>query len=76
METIFTHNGWGRYALISEFITNIIFLIGVTFLLTVVFDQGIWGAWAAFALYIFTHAAILIGGFLSKRWLNVNVENL
>lgn len=74
METIFTHNGWGRYALISEFSTNAIFLIGGTFLVITVFELGIWAAWSAFALYLFFHSTILLVGFFSKRWLRLEIS--
>ena len=31
-EMVFTGNGWGKYVLGSEFITNVLFILGFTFL--------------------------------------------
>jgi len=74
-EIIFTHNGWGRFVLFSEAVTNIVFILGATLLFTRVFELGIYGAWLGFALYQVFHALILTGGFFSKRWLSVKVEH-
>ena len=73
-EIIFGGNGWGRYVLFSEFTSNIVFIIGLTLLLVFVFDRGIYGAWIAFAFYQVSHASILFIGFLSKKWLHVEIE--
>ena len=73
-EIIFGGNGWGRYVLFSEFTTNMVFIIGLTLVLVFVFDIGIYGAWIGFALYQVFHALILFIGFISKKWLHVEVE--
>jgi Na+-driven multidrug efflux pump len=73
-EIIFSHNGWGKYVLFSEFSTNMIFMLGVTFYLTAILNKGIYGAWTGFALYIVFHASILFAGFMSQKWLDVQVE--
>lgn len=73
-EIIFGGNGWGRYVLFSEFSTNIIFILTVTLVLVNVFNAGIYGAWLGFALYQVFHALILFIGFLSKKWLHIEVE--
>jgi len=73
-EIIFGGNGWGRYVLFSEFTSNMVFIIGLTLLLVFVFNKGIYGAWIGFALYQVSHALILFIGFLSKKWLHVEVE--
>lgn len=73
-EIIFSHNGWGKLVLYSEFSTNIVFILGFTILAVWVFDFGIFGAWSGFALYQVAHAAILTAGFLSRRWQEVEVE--
>jgi len=73
-EIIFGGNGWGKYVLFSEFTSNIIFIIGLTLLLVSVFDIGIYGAWIGFALYQVFHALILLMGFVSKKWLHIEVE--
>ena len=75
IEVIFTHNGWGRYALFSEFIPVVTFTLGLTLLLVKGFDMGIYAAWLAFGLYIACYTILLIIGFLSKRWLEVEVES-
>ena len=73
-EIIFGGNGWGRYVLFSEFTTNMIFIIGLTLVLVFIFDIGIYGAWIGFALYQVFHSLILFIGFISKKWLHVEVE--
>ncbi len=73
-EIIFSHNGWGKLVLASEFSTNVVFILGATILSVWVFDFGIWGAWTAFALYQVAHAIILTIGFFSGRWMAVEVE--
>ena len=73
-EIIFGGNGWGRYVLFSEFSTNIIFIIILTLVLVNIFHMGIYGAWMGFALYQVFHALILFLGFLSKKWLHIEVE--
>ncbi len=73
-EIIFANNGWGRYVLFSEFTTNILFTLGATLLFTRVFNMGIEGAWLGFALYQVFHALILSIGFISKKWLHIEVE--
>lgn len=71
---IFNHNGWGRYVLYIETSTTVIFIIGLTLLLTKILKNGIFGAWLSYALYLVFVAGLLILGFISKRWLNVKVE--
>lgn len=73
-EIIFTNNGWGTYVLISEFSTNVVFILLCTFLSVKVFNLGIYFAWTSFALYQIFHALILLSGFLSRKWMNVQVE--
>lgn len=74
-EVIFTHNGWGRFALCAEFIPIIAFTLGLTLLLTKYFHLGIYAAWLSLGLYMVTYSALLIGGFFSKKWLEVSVES-
>ena len=74
-EVLFTHNGWGRFVLISEIITNSIFVVGLTLLLTRGFGFGIYGAWSAFAVYLVFHSLFMFAGFFSKRWLNTEVDS-
>ncbi len=73
-EIIFSHNGWGKLVLLSEFSTNVIFILGLSLLLGWVFDLGIFGAWSGFAVYQVAHAAILTAAFLSGKWKYVEVE--
>ena len=75
IEVIFTHNGWGRYALFAEFIPVVTFTLGLTLLLVKVLNMGIYAAWLSCGLYIVFYTVLLIGGFLSKRWLEVEVES-
>lgn len=73
-EIIFSHNGWGKLVLFSEFTTNIVFILGLTILAVWVLDWGVFGAWSGFALYQVAHAAILAAAFFSGRWKDVEVE--
>lgn len=75
LEVIFTHNGWGRYALVAEFFPIVIFTLGLTLLVIKYFHMGIYAAWLSLGLYMITYTALLIGGFFSKRWLEVSVES-
>ena len=75
IEVIFTHNGWGRYALFSEFIPVVTFTLGLTLLLVKYFNMGIYAAWLSCGLYIVFYTILLIAGFLSMRWLEVEVES-
>jgi len=54
--------------------TNIVFIISLTLLLVYVLKPGIYGAWIEFALYQVFHALILFIGFLSKKWLHIEIE--
>ncbi len=74
-EVIFTHNGWGRFVLISEIITNSAFVVGLTLILTLGFGFGIYGAWSAFAVYLVFHSLFMFGGFFSKKWLKTEVDS-
>jgi putative MATE family efflux protein len=74
-EVIFTHNGWGRFVLVSEVSTNLVFIIGGTLLFTRVFDFGVYGAWSAFALYLVGHALFMFWGFFSKKWIGTRVDH-
>jgi MATE family, multidrug efflux pump len=74
-EVIFTHNGWGRFVLISEVVTAVVFIVGLTLLLTRMYDLGIYGAWSAFATYLVCHSLFMFAGFFSKKWLNTHVDS-
>ncbi|RKX90337.1 MAG: hypothetical protein DRP59_09900 [Spirochaetes bacterium] len=75
LEMIFAGIGWGRYVLFSESTTNILFILGLTVLLLWLKPGwGVYSAWSGFAVYQLGHAAILFAGYLSKRWLKIEVE--
>jgi Na+-driven multidrug efflux pump len=74
IEIIFTHNGYGRYVLMSEFSMNMIAIIGASFVVVLVFGGGIYGAWGAFAAYQVGHALILGAGLRRGAWLTEPVE--
>ncbi len=73
-EIIFSGIGWSRFVLFSEFTTNMIFILFMTWLCIKVLALGIFWGWLSFALYQVFHALILTSGWLSKRWLSVEVE--
>ena len=75
IEIIFTHNGWGRYALLAETIPIFAFALGLTLLLIKYFHMGIYAAWLSFGLYMIAYTALLVIGFFSKKWLEVSVES-
>ncbi len=74
-EIIFTHNGWGKYPLVTELVSIVVFALGLTVLLTRFFKMGIDAAWLSLGLYMVCYSVLLVGGFLSKRWLDVTVES-
>jgi len=75
LEIIFTHNGWGRFVLASEVITNLTGIVAVSAVSVFVLGWGYRGAWAGFACYQLTHALILYAGLRSRRWLQISVED-
>jgi putative MATE family efflux protein len=72
-EIIFTHNGWGKFPLVTELISIVTFALGLTLLLTRYLNMGIYAAWLSLGLYMVCYAALLFGGFMSERWLHVKV---
>jgi MATE family multidrug resistance protein len=74
LEIIFTHNGSGRFVLMSEVSSNLSGIIGVSALAVFVLGWGYRGAWIGFAVYQVVHAGILWGGFRSRRWLTAPVD--
>jgi putative MATE family efflux protein len=75
LEVIFTHNGWGRYALVAELFPIFIFTLGLTLLVVKYFHMGIYAVWLSLGLYMIAYSALLIGGFFSKKWLDASVES-
>lgn len=74
LEIIFSHNGWGRYVLVSEFITNLVGILGVSALLVLLHGTGVGGAWAGYAVYQVTHSSILLCGLRNGGWQRVEVD--
>ena len=72
-EIIFTHNGWGKFPLVTELFSIVTFALGLTLLLTRYFNMGIYAAWLSLGLYMVCYSILLFGGFMSKRWLQVMV---
>jgi len=75
LEIIFQNIGWAKYVLMSEVITNLLFILTMTWITTEIFGFGIYGAWLSFGLYQLFHALILIAGYISKKWEKIIVEN-
>jgi len=73
-EIVFSHNGWGTLVLVSEFVTNVVFILGLTYVAGWILHLGIYGVWAGFAVYQVAHALILTAGYVSRRWQRVEVE--
>lgn len=74
LEIIFQNIGWAKYVLMSEVITNILFILTMTWITTSVLNYGIYGAWLSFGLYQLFHSLILIGGYISKKWEHISLE--
>ena len=72
-EVIFSHNGWGKFVFFAGAGTHFVFLFGVSLLLLKFLGLGIYAAWCAMAIQIVFYMIILTMGFLSKRWLYVQV---
>ena len=68
IELVFVNNGYGRYVLFSEFSTNLVFMIGFTWL-TGLFVSNVYLAWLGFGLYQLFHALILHIGYRKGCWL-------
>ena len=73
-EMVFNGNGWGRYVLFSEFTTNVVFILGFTFITTRLLGLGINYAWLGFGLYQLFHSLLLHIGYKSGRWIHANVD--
>ncbi len=74
LEMVFIGNGYGKYVLASEFSTNLLFIIGFTFLFTSIVTNNVYVAWLGFGLYQLFHAGILHIGFLRGKWKDVEFE--
>jgi putative MATE family efflux protein len=74
-EIIFTHNGWGKFPLVTELFSIVTFALGLTLLLTRYFNMGIHAAWLSLGLYMVCYSVLLFAGFMSMRWLHVTVES-
>ncbi|HAK45481.1 MAG TPA: hypothetical protein DCO79_06130 [Spirochaeta sp.] len=73
-EMVFIGNGWGKYVLFSEFITNVLFILGFTFITTRIMGMGINMAWLGFGLYQLFHSLLLHFGYKSDRWVHAKVD--
>lgn len=74
IEIIFTHNGNGRYVLLSEALSNVIGILAIPAVMILVFSSGVIGAWIGFATYQILHAGILGWGYRAGRWLDNEIE--
>jgi len=73
-EMVFTGNGWGKFVLFSEFTTNMLFILGFTFIATRILGMGIASAWWGFALYQLGHSLLLHLGYKSEKWVHAKVD--
>ncbi len=73
-EMVFCGNGWGKFVLFSEFTTNLVFILGFTFLVTRILGMGAVSAWWGFGLYQIFHSLILHTGFKSGHWKRAQVD--
>lgn len=74
-EMILVPNGYGRYVLISEFSTNVLFILGATLLARRLAPQEVRWAWLSFGIYQLAHAIFMIGGAVRERWMTVRIES-
>ncbi|MBI9104545.1 MAG: MATE family efflux transporter [Spirochaetales bacterium] len=75
-EMVFIGNGNGKFVLYSEFVTNIIFILGLTFINAQFWGGDIKIAWLGFGLYQVFHSTFLHIGFKTGRWANIDVETV
>ena len=73
-EMVFIGNGWGRFVLFSEFLTNVLFILGFTFVTTRILGLGITYAWLGFGLYQAFHSLLLHIGFKTERWTEARID--
>ncbi len=73
-EMVFTGNGWGKFVLFSEFTTNVVFILGFTFISTRILGMGVNMAWLGFGLYQLFHSLLLHFGYKTDRWIHARVD--
>jgi Na+-driven multidrug efflux pump len=76
LEVIFTHNGWGRFVLMADIVTNVLFTIGFTLAAVRIFHAQVRTAWLGFGLYFSVYTLVLVIGFYSKRWARLEVDSV
>ncbi len=74
-EMILIPNGYGRYVLMSEFSTNVIFILGATLLALHLAPQDVRWAWLAFGSYQLIHSLLMITGAARGHWMRVRIES-
>lgn len=74
-EMILIPNGYGRYVLISEFSTNVLFILGATLLALHLSPDDVRWAWLAFGAYQLTHGLLMIVGAAREQWMRTRVES-
>jgi putative MATE family efflux protein len=74
LEIIFQNIGWSKYVLFSEGVTNLLFILTMTWITTQIFKLGISWAWLSFGLYQLFHSLILIRGYFSKKWEKILID--
>lgn len=72
-EVIFVNVGWSKFILLSEFTTNILFIIAFSFIINWLFPGNYRLIWLGFGLYQIAHSAMLHFGYFSKRWLHIKI---
>ena len=74
-EMVFIPNGYGKWVLISETSTNLLFILGMTLVMSTLFPGQIRLAWLSFGCYQVGHAGLMITGYFRKKWLLVKVDS-
>ena len=74
-EMVFVPNGYGKWVLFSETTTNLLFILGMTLLMSILFPGQIYLAWLSFGCYQVGHAGLMITGYFRKKWLHVKVDS-
>ncbi|WP_028972967.1 MATE family efflux transporter [Spirochaeta cellobiosiphila] len=73
-ELIFVSNGWSKFVLLSEMFTNVVFIIGFSYLASIIVPGNIYYIWLGFGLYQLFHSFIIHGGYYSRKWLLARTE--
>ena len=74
LEMVLVPNGYGKWVLFSDFITNAVFILGATLLVIYLFSDEIRLAGLCFGLYQLFHAGLMITDYIRRKWLDIELD--